>query len=81
VRRAGEHDLLAAALRKAGVPARRAPSFGLDTTHVDHYLDLAREREVTRFAVSDLPDVLVDRFVEVVALELAGRQPRLRRSA
>lgn len=80
--RAGQLDVLAAALRRVGVPARRAPSFGLDTTHVDHYVDLARQREVTRFAVSDLPDTLVDRLVEVVAQELAGRVPRpLRRTA
>ena len=55
-----ELDELAAQARAIGVPARHAASFGLDTVHLDVFLDLNRGgRTVVRVSMSDVPAAAV----------------------
>jgi hypothetical protein len=59
-------EALTARLNEAGVPARRAGSFGFDFVAVDEFSDVWRNREAIRLSMADLPVPCIERLVDTV---------------
>lgn len=55
---------LIARLREAGVPVRRAASFGFDFVAIDEYSDVWHDREGLRIAMADLPTETIDMLLQ-----------------
>jgi hypothetical protein len=70
---------LVAGLREAGVPTRRAGSFGFDFIALDEYSDVWRGREAVRIAMADLPTGTIDTLLHCI-VRWAGEHDLMRQS-
>jgi hypothetical protein len=62
-------------LRRAGLPARHAGSFGFDFVAVEWFRDTTEEKNVIRLAVPDLPAAMITRLADGIARWWRKTQP------